>query len=346
MTAFANRIALITGAGSGIGKQLAMELGRQGAAIAAVDLASEPLAALEGQLAGVKLAWQVADVTDRETLGPAVAKLQERLGPIDLLIANAGIGCETSALNFRAADFERIVRVNLIGVANSVETVLPGMIERKRGHIVGMSSLASFRGLPRMAGYCASKAGLNSLLDSLRVDLRETGIRVTTICPGWIRTALTDQVEHEMPDLMEVDHAVRVIVGAIARESPFVAFPGGSARRIRLAGMLPCGISDSLILRMFRSLKKRERGRDSWRSRSRFRTLPRSWKRESRCNWSMCARSGSTKPRRSRAASSSRSTSWYNASRKLRCRRMASSSPTAITASAVFPRRISSNSKE
>jgi NAD(P)-dependent dehydrogenase (short-subunit alcohol dehydrogenase family) len=258
MTAFANRIALITGAGSGIGKQLALELGKQGAAIAAIDLASEPLAALEAQLCGVNLAWQVADVTDRAVLGPAVAKLQERLGPVDLLIANAGIGCETSALDFRAADFERIVRVNLIGVANSVETVLPGMIERKRGHIVGISSLASFRGLPRMAGYCASKAGLNSLLDALRVELRETGIRVTTICPGWIRTPLTEQVEHEMEDLMEVDHATRVIVRAIARESPFVAFPGSSARSVRLAGILPCGVSDWLISRKFRSLKKRK----------------------------------------------------------------------------------------
>lgn len=257
MTAFANRVTLITGAGSGLGKQLALQLGKQGAVIAAVDLAAEPLAALEAQLPGVKFAWQIADVTDRDALGPAVARLQELLGPVDLLFANAGVGAETSALNFRAAEFERIIRVNLIGVANSVEAVLPGMLERKRGHIVGMSSLASFRGIPRMAGYCASKAGVNSLMDALRVELRETGIDVTTICPGWVRTPLTDQVDHEMPDLMEVDHAVTQILGAVARRTPFFAFPGSSARRIRIAGMLPCGVSDWLVFRMLRSLKKR-----------------------------------------------------------------------------------------
>ena len=257
MTAFANRVTLITGAGSGLGKELALQLGKQDAIIAGVDLAPEPLAALEGQLPAGKFAWQIADVTDRDALGPAVAKLQERLGPVDLLFANAGVGAGTSALDFRAADFERIIRVNLIGVANSIEAVLPGMLERKRGHIVGMSSLASFRGIPRMAGYCASKAGVNSLMDALRVELRETGIHVTTICPGWVRTPLTDQVDHAMPDLMEVDYAVTQILKAVARRTPFYAFPGSSARRIRIAGMLPCGISDWLIFRFLRSLKKR-----------------------------------------------------------------------------------------
>lgn len=256
-TSFTNRVALITGAASGVGKQLAIELAREGAIIAAIDLAAESLTALESHLSGAKFAWQIADVTDRAALGPAVAKLEERLGPIDLLFANAGVGTETSALNFKAADFERIVSVNLIGVSNSVEAVLPGMIARKRGHIVGISSLASFRGLPRMAGYCASKAGLNALLDSLRVELRETGVSVTTVCPGWIRTPLTDQVEHEMPELMEVDHAARQILSAVARRRPFYAFPRRSARRVHLAGMLPCGVSDWLVFRMLRAMTKK-----------------------------------------------------------------------------------------
>src|SRR5712672_1390967 len=127
MSSFANQVVLITGAGSGIGRQLALTLAAQGAAIAAVDLNPESLAVLAAELPKTPFASAVGDVTDRASLQAAVDQVQQRLGAIDVLIANAGIGLETSALNFRAADVEAQIRVNLIGVANSVEAVLPGM---------------------------------------------------------------------------------------------------------------------------------------------------------------------------------------------------------------------------
>src|SRR6058998_1062251 len=136
MSSFADRVALITGAGSGLGRELAKTLAAEGAIIAAIDLTPEPLASLSKELAGSHVAWAVADVTDRAALRAAVRQLHEKVGPTDLLIANAGVGRETSALNFHAEDIEGIVRVNLMGVANSIEIVLPGMLERKRGHIV------------------------------------------------------------------------------------------------------------------------------------------------------------------------------------------------------------------
>src|SRR5438445_7986947 len=175
-SAFANRVVLVTGAGSGLGRQLVLLLAEEGAAVAGIDLKPEPLAALAAELAGKPFAWAVANVTDRLALAKAVSQISGQLGPIDLLIANAGIGIENSALPFRAEVFEDQVRVNLIGVANSVEAVLPGMIERRHGRLVGISSLASYRGLPKMLGYCASKSGLNGLLEGLRAELKPLGI--------------------------------------------------------------------------------------------------------------------------------------------------------------------------
>src|SRR5262249_14332764 len=149
MMTFAKQVALITGAGSGLGRELALRLGQEGAAIAALDLKPEPLAALAKELPGRRVAWAVADVTDRPTLRAAVSGLSQELGPIDLLVANAGIGMVNSALAFRAEDFEAQIRVNLIGVANSIEAVLPDMLKHRRGHLVAISSLASYRGLPK-----------------------------------------------------------------------------------------------------------------------------------------------------------------------------------------------------
>jgi NAD(P)-dependent dehydrogenase (short-subunit alcohol dehydrogenase family) len=257
MASFANQVVLITGAGSGIGRQLALTLAQEGAAIAALDLHPEPLSRLADELAGNKVAWAVADVTHRDALNTAVRQLEERLGPIELLIANAGVGLPTSALAFRGEDFESVVRVNLIGVANSIDAVLPGMLARKQGHLVGISSLASFRGLPRMAAYCASKAGVNALLDSMRVELKPQGIDVTTICPGWVRTPMTVPIAAALPRLMEVEAAVRQIVAAIRKRLPFYAFPRPSAVRVRLLGWLPCRLSDRLVMWLLNKLRGR-----------------------------------------------------------------------------------------
>jgi len=250
MNEFSNQVVLITGAGSGIGRQLALDLAGEGAAVGVLDLQAEPLAALAAELAGKRFAWGLADVTDRDALGKAIVQLEAQLGPTDVLIANAGIGLETSALNFRAADIEAQVKVNLIGVANSIEAVLPGMIKRRRGHLVGISSLASYRGLPLMAGYCASKAGLNGMLDALRVELHRHGVHVSTVCPGWVRTPLTENVKFAIPSLMDVSEASRRILNAVRKKRPFTAFPRPLVRRVRLLGWLPASWGDWLIRRM------------------------------------------------------------------------------------------------
>src|SRR5262245_45282079 len=157
--------ALITGAASGIGRQLALQLANDGVAIAALDRNAAGLQSLADQLSGQRsrCEWSVADVTKADELGLTVRTLEQQLGPTDLLIACAGVGLETSALDYRADTMNAVLNVNLLGVSNSIAAVLPGMLARRRGHLVALSSMASFLGLPRMLGYCASKSGVNAI---------------------------------------------------------------------------------------------------------------------------------------------------------------------------------------
>jgi NAD(P)-dependent dehydrogenase (short-subunit alcohol dehydrogenase family) len=250
MQSFANRVVLLTGAGSGIGAALARRLAAEGAHIAALDRMAEPLMVLGKECPGS--AWAVADVTSRLALNQAIAELAGKLGHADTLIACAGIGTQTSARSWNALDFEAIVQVNLIGVANSIAAVMPGMIQRRQGHLVALSSLASFRGVPSLAGYCASKAGVNALMDSLRCDLRGSGISVTTICPGFIRTPMTTQLENAGIPMMTLDDAVDRMLRAIRKRKPFAAFPAGTTWQLRIMNHLPRWLAD-------RSLSSRNR---------------------------------------------------------------------------------------
>jgi short-subunit dehydrogenase len=264
MTAFTDRVALITGAGSGIGREMARQLAAEGARVAALDRSADGLAGLAADLkaGGVpenRVATAVADVTDWPALRAAVAALEAAAGPTDLLVAAAGLGCETSALDYDAERAADVLRVNLIGVSNSIAAVLPGMRQRRRGHLVALSSLASYRGLPLLAAYCASKAGVNALLEGLRVELRPLGIRTTAICPGFIRTAMTTGPGTRLPPgvrLLEVADAVAVMLRAVRAGRAHLAFPARAAWQMRLLRSLPRWLSDWLTSRLLRRLQK------------------------------------------------------------------------------------------
>jgi short-subunit dehydrogenase len=257
MESFQNRVVLITGAASGIGRQLAVTLAAEGARIAALDRQSTGLDSLAAELKGKALACAVADVTAVQAVRDAVAQLESKLGPTDLLVACAGIGGATPAISFRAEDVAGLVQVNLLGVANAIDAVLPGMCRRRQGHLAALSSTASYRGLPKIAGYCASKAGLNALLDSLRVELRPLGIAVTTICPGWVRTPMTAALGVPNSAMMEVGEAVRRIVRALRARQPFIVFPAGRAWWVRLLRHTPRGFSDWLTRSTYERRSKR-----------------------------------------------------------------------------------------
>jgi short-subunit dehydrogenase len=248
---------LITGAGSGIGRELARTFAREGCAIAAVDIREEGLRSLADELQPQQrpIAWAQADVTDPAGLQQAVRQLEAQLGPIEMLIANAGIGVETTGLNYNVENMNKIIGVNLIGVSNSIGAVLPGMIERRRGHLVAISSVASYRGLPRMLGYCASKSGVNALMDGLRVELPPLGIHITTVCPCWVRTPLTAKLEGRLDGIIDVETAAGEIAYAIRRKMAFYTFPRAMRWRMQFLTMLPRSWQDRWIRRLMHGIR-------------------------------------------------------------------------------------------
>lgn len=180
-----------------------------------------------------------ADVQDAQSMRAAAQNVIAKFGKIDLLIANAGVGGNSNGAVFDAAKFADVININLIGVANSVAAVLPEMVQRGAGQLAVVSSLAAYRGLPKSAAYCASKAGVSAFFDSLRLDLQPHGIDVTIIHPGFIKTPLTAGRSAKLPFLMELDDAVSKIVWAIEKQKKSYAFPWPLATVVRAGMIMP-----------------------------------------------------------------------------------------------------------
>lgn len=238
---FAGQIAVITGASSGIGWALARALAAEGCKVGLTARRREPLADLVGQIekTGGCAAFAVADVAEREQIIAAIHDLAARLGPIDLLIANAGVGAPTIVEPFNISDIEKMFRVNVLGMIYSLEAVLPQMLERRRGHLAAISSLAAYKGLPGESGYTSSKAAVNVFIDGLRVQLRSKGIAVTTICPGFVLTPMTEVNEFKMPGLLTAEAAARRIVRALKRKRKVYNFPWQMALLMKLLRWAP-----------------------------------------------------------------------------------------------------------
>jgi len=245
------KTAVITGASSGIGRALALELGRRGCPLA---LVARRRGALEEVAQAVEGEAHIfpCDVREREQVHAAARKVLETFSRVDLLILSAGIGLPTEALELDAAHVEEVFKTNLFGVVYWIEALLPHLREQG-GLIVGLSSLASYRGLPRSAAYCASKAALTTFLEGLRVDLRRRGskVRVLTIAPGYVRTPMTAG-RGRLPFLIEPEEAARRILRGIERERPLLRFPWQLSLLVRLIQVLPPRMYDELIARWAR----------------------------------------------------------------------------------------------
>jgi len=238
---FANQVAIITGASSGIGWSLAKILAGEGAKVGLVARRKDKLDALVEEIrqAGGTAFAVPANVGDREQTVAAIRQLAKELGPVDLLIANAGVGVSTMLDPVNVEDVEAMFRINVFGMVYAIEAVLPDMLRRGKGHLAGVSSMASYIGLPAQSGYCASKAAINSYLEGLRRHLRPRGITVTTICPSFVKTPMTDHHQFNMPWILEPDDAARRIARALWRKRKVYNFPWQMNLLMKLTYLAP-----------------------------------------------------------------------------------------------------------
>jgi short-subunit dehydrogenase len=235
------RVAIVTGASSGIGWALAKELAREGYAVGLLARRREPLEQLANEIraSGGQAEFEPADIIDRIATLEAIHRLCERLGPADLLAACAGAGVETNIEPMNVEDVERMMRVNLFGVVYAIEAVLPDMLKRGRGHVAAVASLAAYKGFPGQGGYCASKAAVKIYLESLRMQLRGRGIDVTCICPGFVKTPMTDAHPFRMPFLMGPEDAARRIARALRKKTKVFNFPWAMSRLVKFTYWVP-----------------------------------------------------------------------------------------------------------
>ena len=247
-----NKVCWVVGASSGIGAAVAHELLARGARVAVSARREDELQAVaRGDMLAVPV-----DVTDKDSLLAAAARVRDDLGPIDLAILSAGTWKQMDALNWDPDAFATMVGVNVLGMSNAISAVLPDMLTRGSGVIAGIASVAGFRGLPGAEGYGATKAAQINLLESLRISVAPRGVRVTTICPGFVRTELTATNKFPMPFIIEADAAAKAICDGLARDRTEIVFPAPMAVLAKAARLVPVSAWASLWIRSARSKKE------------------------------------------------------------------------------------------
>lgn len=238
----------LTGASSGIGAALAQRYAAQGAQLGLFARRADGLHAVAAGLAAASPALYVGDVRDEAALRAAAADFGARYGAADVVIANAGIsrGTLTEFVEDNAA-FRAIFDTNVLGMLHTFQPFLPAMRAARRGKLVGIASVAGFRGLPGAGAYAASKAAAITYLEALRVELVGSGVQVITICPGYIATPMTAGNPYRMPFLLSAERAAALIVGATAAGRRFYVLPWQMRWLGRLFALLPRPLYDRVM---------------------------------------------------------------------------------------------------
>lgn len=242
---------LITGASSGIGEALARAYAAPGAHLFLTGRDETRLGAVAERCRtnGAEVTTAVVDVTDRQAMADWTAEIESRR-PLELVIANAGISAGTGDGEESETQARQIFAVNLDGVVNTVMPAVGFMRSRGHGQIAIMSSLAGFRGFPGAPAYCASKAAARVWGESLRGHLASSGITVSVICPGFVKSRMTAVNPFPMPFLMDTEDAARIIRRGLARGRARITFPWPLAAIIWLLNALPPGLTDGALRRL------------------------------------------------------------------------------------------------
>ena len=248
---------IISGASSGIGTSLAHYYARQGAELGLIARRAGVLEQLAASLS-TPCAVYPLDVRDGAGLLRAGQDFISRFGCPDVVIANAGINAGTSTE--QAADLaviQEVIQTNVLGIVHTLHPFIACMRKRGRGALVGIASVAGYRGLPGVGAYSASKAAAISYLESLRAELRGTGIRVITVCPGYIATPMTDDNPYPMPFLMTSDRAAEKIATLIRRGRTYAVIPWQMALVARILHIMPNWLYDLLFAHAARKPRRK-----------------------------------------------------------------------------------------
>jgi short-subunit dehydrogenase len=250
---FTNKTILLTGASSGIGKSLAQKLAMIDCTLILTarrtNLIEEYLSNLNNKRAEIII--DSCDVADKNSVSECMIKIKSKIkNNIDIAILNAGTSYRTDITEFNSKHAEEIFGVNVMGIVYWIEQLLPQMMNRKNGMIVGTSSLADSRGHAKSEFYCASKAAVTKILEGLRVELHPYNVKVITVKPGFVKTPMTDKNKFKMPFIMPPEKAADIIIRGIEKEKPIIAFPPVLTFASWLGGILPSSIYEFFAKRV------------------------------------------------------------------------------------------------
>jgi short-subunit dehydrogenase len=251
-----NKVALITGASSGIGEALARVFAQEGAKLALAARSLDKLRSLARSVGPDALPLQT-DLSDRAQAGEMVRATAERFGRIDILVNNAGVGMYASVSEMSPEEFERLVATNWLGPVYAIQAVIPYLQKQGGGQIINISSVAGKVAIPWMAAYCGSKFALNAFSDSLRMELQSKNIQVISVCPGRVRTPFTENAFKDSgtrplhPGGITAERVARAILSASLRGKRQIVVPASNWMFVWLHGVFPRFI-DSMMLRVLR----------------------------------------------------------------------------------------------
>lgn len=232
------KLAWITGGGTGIGRALAIELVQHGWHVAISGRTESSLHEVSSIAPAGTISTYVCDVTDLAAVRDTAQQIRQ-LGAIDLAVFNAGTYQAHSAAEFTAESVQQTHEVNNFGVVYGIDAVLTDMRERGSGHIAVVASVAGYRGLPMAAAYSSSKAAVIAMAESLKFDLDAMGIKITVVCPGFVKTPLTDKNTFNMPFMVSAEYAAKRIREGLEAGNFEINFPRRLSWSLKLAQRLP-----------------------------------------------------------------------------------------------------------